>query len=204
MDEFQISPRFSSHDWRALDQADPGHWPKAADILQDRLRGRFLRFADLCLKHKYSGFVVLSIDSLLAEAIQQFREGITEGSGQSKAMVMRFLEGKRFQPDFDERARDRFYVDIRCGLLHQAEAKGLWLIRRNQTSMLQNIADGQGYIIDVKLFHAAIRSSLDDYTELIVHPGDSSLRANLWTKMDHICSVRTARGALYEANGNST
>lgn len=203
MEALRISPKFTSQDWYALDQNAPNDWPEAAEIVRDRLDGRFLRFASNCLRHEYSGFVVLAIDSLLAEAIQQFKDGVTDGTGQSKKMVKRFLEGKHFQPAFDESARESFYNDIRCGLLHQAEAKGMWLIRRNQPSLLQKVSGGQGHIIDVKRFHRGVRHSLSDYVALITEPASSSLRANLWVKMDQICSVRMARGALYEPENDS-
>ena len=80
----------------------------------------------------------------------------------------------------------------------------MWLIRRNQPAMLQAVAGGQGYIVDVKRFHAGVRGSLNDYLKLLLKPASSSLRSNLFLKkMDHICSVRTARGALYEAEATS-
>src|SRR6266545_854463 len=123
MDALQISPNYTSQDWRALDHKKSDDWLKASKIARDRLEGRFLHFATSCLRQKHSGFVVLAIDSLLAETIQQFKEGITEGKQQSTKLIKRFLEGSPFQPDFDDHARQAFYTDIRCGLLHQAEAK---------------------------------------------------------------------------------
>lgn len=199
MDVLRISPNYTSTDWKRLDKNKQDDWSTAAGMVRDRLDGRFLRFASSCLRFKDSGFVVLSIDCMLAEAIQQFTEGITDGRGMSEAMIKRFLEGSPFQPDFDANARKAFYTDIRCGLLHQAEAKEMWLIRRNQPRMLQKVAGGQGYIIDVKRFHSAVRDSLDGYLELIRNPSRSDLRMNLWNKMNHICNVRIARGALYES-----
>lgn len=129
-------------------------------------------------------------------------DGITDGRNRSKQMVMRFLEGAWFQPYFDAKAREDFYLDIRCGLLHQAEAKKMWLIRRKQTALLQKTASGEGYIVDVERFHAGVQGSLNDYLRLISEPEKSLLRSNLWKKMDQICSVRAARGALYEAEGD--
>jgi hypothetical protein len=130
MDALRISPRYTSLDWKKLNANDPNDWANAAEIVRDRLNGRFLRFASKCLKDRDSGFVVLAIDSLVAETIQQFIEGITNGHARSRETFKRFLEGTRFQPDFDADARHAFYSDIRCGLLHQAEAKKMWLIRR--------------------------------------------------------------------------
>ena len=203
MNALLISPRYTSLDWEALDLRNPKDWSKAADVVRDRLDGRFLRFASNCLKDKHSGFVVLAIDCLLAETIQQFRDGVTNGRGRSAEMVKRFLEGTRFQPDFDAETRKAFYEDIRCGLLHQAEAKRMWLIRRKQPALLQKVAGGQGYIVDVERFHVGIQGSLNDYLKLISEPASSLLRSNLWKKMNQICSVRTARGALYEAQVNT-
>jgi hypothetical protein len=57
------------------------------NVIRDRLEGRFLRFASNCLTAKHSGFVVLAIDCLLAETIQQFIDGVTNGDGRSKEMV---------------------------------------------------------------------------------------------------------------------
>ncbi len=199
----RISPKYTSRDWKALDSKNPGDWAKAAEVVRDRLEGRFLQFATNSLMYKFSGFVVLAIDSLLAETIQQFKEGITNGTGKSEKLVKRFLEGPRFQPDFDAEARKAFYTDIRCGLLHQAEAKEMWLIRRNQPAMLQKTTGGHGYILDVKRFHAAVQASLNDYLALIPEPQSLSLRENLWKKMEHICRVREVRGALYEAEESS-
>ena len=77
------------------------------------------------------------------------------------------------------------------------------LIRRNQPSLLQKTSGGDGYIIDVKRFHVAVRASLTDYLNLILEPQNSSLRSKLWDKMNHICRVREARGVLYEAEEDS-
>ena len=77
MDALRISPKYTSLHWDALDSNSPNDWLKAADVVRDRLEGRFLGFASKFLRSKYSGFVVLAIDSLLAETIQQFKDGVT-------------------------------------------------------------------------------------------------------------------------------
>ena len=123
MDALRISPGYTSTDWYRLDRNNPDDWHVAAEMVRDRLDGRFLRFASNCLRANYSEFVVLAIDSLFAEAIQQFTEGITNGQGRSKQLITRFLEGRRFQPDFDADARRDFYTDIRCGTLAPSRGK---------------------------------------------------------------------------------
>jgi len=196
IDTLRISPMFTSEHWQSLDQNDPNDWSKSTEILKDRLDGRFLRYAGNCLRSPHSGFVVLSIDSLLLETIQQFREGIIDGYGQSQRLVTNFLKGKRFQPEFNKRARDSYYRDIRCGLLHQAEARKMWLIRRDQPVLLRPFPHGDGYIIDVRRFHKCVRQSMNDYLTELKDPGSVELRQSLWTKMQRICDVRQQRGVL--------
>ena len=143
---------------------------------------------------------MLSVDCLLAETIAQFRSGFVGGySGRGK-YIKQFLCGPRFQPQFTEKARLRFYEDIRCGLLHQAEAKRMWLVRRDRPTMLDAIGLEEGYIIDVQRFHAAVRLSFEDYCDELVNPSQSELRVNLWKKMDEICRFRKHRGLTIEAS----
>jgi hypothetical protein len=203
MDGLRISPKYSSDDWSALSIGAPADWTRAVDMVRDRLEGRFLRFVDSWLSDAFSGFIVLAVDSLLAETIQQFRAGETDGRGKSQQYIKEFLSGPRFQADFDEDAKKRFYLDIRCGLLHQAEAKEMWLVRRGQKAMLQTLTSSKGYIIDVPRFHAAVQESLQDYYLDITDPSEEDLRSKLWKKMDHLSRIRTARGLLYEAEGNA-
>lgn len=192
----RISPKYTAEDWWKLDRTKQSDWPKAVKIVRDRLHGRFLHFADKCLKEDYSGFVVLAIDCLLAEALQQFKEGILDGTGQSKRLSKTFLEGPRFQPSFNTDAiRQAFYLDIRCGLLHAAEATNKWLIRRKQKRLLRIVAADE-YIIDVERFHTAIKGSMRDYFAGLCDPANGTLRDDLWKKMDHICNVRLTRGAM--------
>ena len=198
-DALRISPQYSSTHWFELSEGNEQHWPKAAEIVRDRLTGRFLKFADLCLNDRYSGFVVLALDCLLAETIEQFRAGATNGTGKSRKYIKKFLSRHRFQPYFDDDACTLFFEDIRCGLLHQAEAKEMWLVRRVGSVMLRKVEDGRGYIIDVKKFHEAIHHALEDYLQELVRPGEAQLRENLWKKMNHISRIREERGLLYES-----
>ena len=154
----RISPKYTADDWWKLDRTKQSDWPTAVKIVRNRLHGRFLHFADMCIEEDYSGFVVLAIDCLLAEALQQFKEGIRDGTGQSKRLIKTFLEGPRFKHFFNtDPIRQAFYSDIRCGLLHAAEATNKWLIRRKQNTLLTIVAADE-YIVDVDRFHIALNS----------------------------------------------
>lgn len=192
----KISPNYTSEDWLSLNRDDPCDWEAAALIVKDRLDGRFLYYAGKCLGSPDSGFVVLSIHCLLLETLQQFIDGIIDGHGKSKSLVKKFLQGTRFQPFFDELASESFYSDIRCGLLHQAEARDMWLIRRGERALLSRITSTEGYILDIQLFHEAVGLAFNDYLDSLRDPNQAQLRKNLWVKMNNISNVRAQRGAL--------
>ena len=196
----RISPNFTADDWSSLDMTVKDDWSQAAEIVRDRIEGRFLQHAHVCLESQDSGFVVLAIDSLLLETLQQFRCGLTDGRRQSGQMVRAYLEGSQFQPGFDEPARKAFYEDIRCGLLHQAEARRMWLVRRDQDQMLRRVENGDGgygYVIDVIKFHDALVQSFVDYLSELVDFEKPDLRSNLWEKMNHIYGIRRQRAGLF-------
>lgn len=196
-DALKISPQYTSDDWAALDISNPEHWIRAADMVHDRLNGRFLRYATNALRSPYSGFVVLAIDSLVLETLQQFRLGVTtEGRGKSEKYITAILARPQFNQHFVGTAPKDFYADIRCGLLHQAEARNKWLIWRNQEQML-SVQPGKRYIIDVRLFHRAVLACLKSYLREVRHPENQDLRAKLWKKMTDISNARTLRGVEF-------
>ena len=41
----RVSPQFTTQDWEALDSTSELDWRKAAEIVKDRLDGRFLQYA---------------------------------------------------------------------------------------------------------------------------------------------------------------
>lgn len=196
----RISPSFTADDWATLAPNAEADWRRAVEMLRDRIDGRFLDHARNCLQSETSGFVVLAIDSMLIEALEQFRRGIVDGRNRSRELIRTFLAGPRFQPHFYPVAANAFYEDIRCGLLHQAEARRLWLIRRSQTELFVTRGETEaevGYIVDVVQFHEALEGAFDDYLNELVDPDHEQLRENLWSKMNHICRVRQERAGLF-------
>jgi hypothetical protein len=55
-------------------------------MVKDRLDGRFLGFATKLMRFKHSGFIVLAIDSLLAETMQQFEDGCGDRACASRSL----------------------------------------------------------------------------------------------------------------------
>jgi hypothetical protein len=187
-DAMWISPKYRVYDWKALTFSNEEDWQKAIVIFEDRIRGRFLNFIDLIKCHEYSGFAVLALDCLLIETFQQFREGKDETRNNSEKYFVNFLTETSFCEFFNKEIAKKFYEQIRCGLLHQAEVKGNSLVRISQNEPLVRLTkDGKGVIVNRESFHEQLVRVFEEYLSRLRDPSNEDERNKFKTKMDCIC-----------------
>jgi hypothetical protein len=198
---FRISPHYRANDWRKLqlDSPDNPDWANAAEILHDRLHGRFLAPVEALTNHpdseirSFSGFAILAIDCLLIETLYQFYNGIPETDIKNEDAFWRFFESSpHFQPDFNEEVSRVFYRHVRCGILHQAQTKEGSKVKIGQPRIAEPVDStdvNKGLLIDRQRFHKALCCEIDDYERGLKNPQtqrDSERRKNLITKMRFI------------------
>lgn len=196
--EMRIAPRrgggdWTVRDWLAIDFNTEEGWQKAIDIFEDRIRGRYLDIVSEFEDLPYAGFAVLALDCLLIETLQQFKEGKPETpSSKSGEYFERFLTETSFGEFFDKARAKRFYEQIRCGILHQAEVKesSRVLIRHNEP-LVRDTPDGKGLIINRKKFHRRLVDEFEAYVAALRDSKNSDLREKFKKKMDHICRIGT-------------
>lgn len=184
-----ISPHYTVTDWQSLDFSKEGDWQKAVDILEDRIRGRFLDQIACIRGALFAGFTVMALDCLLIETLQQFREGVHETpQGESREYFRRFLTQTAFREQFDEQMAECFYTHIRCGILHQAEIKGSSRIRIDTPDLVRWAEDKRGLVINRDQFHQKLIEVFEDYLALLRDPQHQDLRKKFRAKMDAICA----------------
>ncbi len=186
-----ISPQYKADDWKDLDFSNEEDWQKAIVIFEDRIRGRFLKFIDLIKDYEFSGFAVLALDCLLIETLQQFREG-EEKTPYSKARkyFVRFLTETSFREFLTEDTAKKFYDQIRCGILHQAEVKENSLVRICQNEpLVKSTEDDKGVVVNRKLFHEQLVKVFEEYLSCLRDPSNKDERDKFKKKMDYICRV---------------
>jgi len=184
-----ISPQYKTDDWKDLDFSNEEDWQKAIVIFEDRIRGRFLKFIDLIKDYEFSGFAVLALDCLLIETLQQFREG-EEKTPYSKARkyFVRFLTETSFGEFLTEDTAEKFYDQIRCGILHQAEVKENSLVRIGQNEpLVKSTEDDKGVVVNRKLFHEQLVKVFEEYLSYLRDPSNEDERDKFKKKMDCIC-----------------
>lgn len=190
----RISRNYTVEDWKSLTFAEEKDWCQAVDIFRDRMETRFLSFVRLIEKNEYAGFAVLALDCLLIETLQQFFCGKKETPrGKNKEYFIHFLTNTSFSQYFDKDKATRFYECIRCGILHQGEVKGNSRVLIGKEVPLARLPNnGNGLIINRRLFHKELLKVYEDYASKILNCGNESqiLRANFRRKMDYICQIQ--------------
>lgn len=183
--------------WQALnlDDVESSDWDEAVDIFDKRIRARYLEPVEVLIEldakravHlRVFGFTILAIDCLLVETLQAFRLGLKDTRDRSGDMFRRFLtERPRFREHFDKKSARRFYEDVRCGILHQAEVRRGWRVW--SVGRLLAPTDG-GFTINRTKFHECLVGEFEDYKAEVRSAGSPELRQHLRKKMDHICST---------------
>ena len=147
------------------------------------------------------GFASLALCSLLIETIQSFREGLpTTNGGELSALrrtpnvppqfqlpappavcgreaFTRFF--KQYQSHFPELCGDTYYDQVRNGLLHQAQTKGGWTIRKSCTKNVQCVADVPRRVLYRDDFAEALESSFKEYLDEL---SKTAWTDDLWKK----------------------
>lgn len=87
--------------------------------------------------------------------------------------------------DIEHEDAERFYTDIRCGILHSGETKNFSCLSIGQDNPIT--PNGRGAIkVDVKLMADRLRSYYSDYCAELRDGKDHSLRVKFIRKMDSI------------------
>lgn len=128
-----------------------------------------------------SGFLIMATACLMIEAMESFYQGRPTTKGKSKEIFENFF--KREENIFPIFRDIKFYENIRCGILHQAETTEGWRIIRD--GMLVNI---NNKTINATIFLEKLTESLNNYkTELETSDWDAKIWKNAIKKLEAIC-----------------
>lgn len=102
-----------------------------AQFVRDRFNERYfnpIESAPLKCKH---GFTSLAVCCLVIETLESFYQGRADTKGHSKEMFDSFFANRGTPLKVFGGGNDWFYYDIRCGILHQSEARNGWHVLRS-------------------------------------------------------------------------
>lgn len=124
--DVELARGYAVADYRALEAAKDK--AEIARLISQRFTERYLA-PTLSRQNVKHGFATMAIGCLMVEALESFRQGWPETRGKSKKAFCYFFDAHDQFAAFRGHA-EPFYYDVRCGILHQAETRGGWTIRR--------------------------------------------------------------------------
>ena len=153
-----------------------------ASFVRERFRERYL---DPALSASpESGFTLMAINCLMIETLVSFRRGWLNTKKLSESAFCFFFDQEEEFSSFRGHAND-FYVHVRCGILHQAETTGGWLIHLREDQLF----DAEHKIIDAWEFTNKMGTCLDNYQrELEAASWEDEIWVNFRKKMKAIIS----------------
>ena len=150
--------------------------PEIAQFIHDRFTERYirpLRAIPKFPKNLRNGFCTMAICCLMIEALESFWQGLanTRPTGASSGAFASFFNRSDNLKEFRAYA-GKFYTNVRCGILHQAETTGGWKIRREGI-----LFDPHTLTINASRFHDELERCLDTYCSALRH---EQLDSPLW------------------------
>ena len=158
-----------------------------SQFIYDRLYGRYIKpfdFDDPIFIKKYkNGFSIMANCCLLIETYASFREKVFRDTHKKSERCFGwfFLTESRFlcfskgglsihdYTDIDKRIKNKgvprdFYVNIRCGILHNAETRNGWKITRKN-----DFYGEKTKTINAVKFMNRLKSTIDDYRKQLIN-----------------------------------
>lgn len=173
---------------RLLKRKDSESRRKLAGLIHHRLIDRYvtpLEHIPNKPKDYRSGFLTMAACCLMIETFQCFRDGKrdTKGRGVGRAAFERFFSDHSCQfPGIDG---GDFYENIRCGILHQAQTHGHFLVLRSGS-----VYDREKKSLNATKFLKRLKTIVRRYiADLRGQKMDSVSWAKALQKIDYICQA---------------
>jgi len=171
----KLSSSMTVAKYKDLEKA--GDRKSLAHFIQQRFEERY--FSPVEDSPSKNGFASLAVSCLVIEALESFYQGKASTKDSSKQMFRDFFERDTPLKVFASHD-DWFYYDIRCGILHQAEARNGWRVLRNGS-----LLDCGGRTINATRFLRALRRTVAEYAQAIT--ADDTLWGKFQLKMEAVC-----------------
>lgn len=138
---------------------------KISEFIKKRLKERYINpLGEISDKKKKNGFLIMASSCLLIETLESFYRGLGDTKHQSELMFCSFFHRSGLTKDFGEYS-NKFYHNVRCGILHQGETKGAWKIRRSGDELFNR----QTLTINATKFQNRIAEEIDKYSDKLAN-----------------------------------
>jgi hypothetical protein len=154
--DIELASGFTVRNYEEARDRNPPDRETIADAISRRFTERYITPVSVASRH---GFTMMAVSCLMIEALESFRQGWETSDRRSKKAFRFFFDASEPFKDFRVHAQ-AFYINVRCGILHQAETTGGWRIRRDKNGPL---FDSTTLTINADLFLSALKQILGGF-----------------------------------------
>lgn len=154
---------------------------KIADFVFQRFEERYIIPIKVLHPDQKHGFSIMAISCLMIESLQSFKSGYENTKSKSQETFVQFLSSEPLFEKFKGFEKD-FYINIRCGILHQSETINGWKVLR-KGELFNNITK----TINASKFLDNLEITLHNYTSILkTAEWDSKIWKQLIKKLESI------------------
>lgn len=223
-DDIKIAKDFTVGDWKKLRDSlfqnnNKDNWTKANQVFEDRIYTRFFNPIEKIKsikKNEGQGFSIALISVVLLEFLAAFefgkiyrikKEGLAPNEYFSGIGLLKsFLRSANlFKEHFDSNNKiQKFYENIRCGLVHEARTLGNDVIISNEShkNTKQNsiyFKENEEWRLNRDLMVETIKSFVENYKERLLN-NELDLRNKFILKMDDVAGLNHVWYFIYGSN----
>lgn len=186
----KLSPHYTEEKWNAAFDNGREEWDTAINIVEDRIKGRWLDAAERLLDEPYSGFAILALDCIVLESLWGFMNGKAVPQGAEPQVYQDILTGSSF--GWTAPQSQSFRKLVRNGIMHDAETRNRWLVEKTvpRDVILRKNKNGD-YQLNRTKFHGALRAAFDDWIAKL-RGGNPALRGKMRKRMNEIIAKHYA------------
>lgn len=186
----KLSPSYTEKQWNEAFADGREDWDAGINIVEDRIKGRWLDTVDQLLNDPHSGFAILALDCIIMESLWGFMNGKAVPIGKEKHVYQDILTGPHF--GWTSLQSEDFRRLVRNGIMHDAETRSRWLVKRTVPRVVIARKDKNGdYELNRTKFHNALKATFKDWVAKL-RKGDAELRGNMRKRMNEVIAKHYA------------
>lgn len=193
-----ISENYTYEDYQKLKfelDSTEDIWEEAIKIFVDRINSRIIYAIDKLMENKdrYEmlkyGFPIMILQCSLIDTLAKFRYGSNKQTRRFKKFLIEYLLFD-FKEEEKEKIADKFYEDIRCGLVHSGSTENMSGLSCDSWNLITTMKEeGKEFIsVDIFIMDKVLRKYLKEYIQKLRNK-DEELRKNFVKIMNVVCKV---------------
>lgn len=181
-------PEITVSKYREMEAKKEAGKPEIITFIRNRFTERYIAPLNAIPLGEKHGFCIMAICCLMIEALECFWEGLEETSnkkGKTGCNVFKTFFARHSNLSIPSQWVGRFYGNVRCVILHQAETTDGWKITRKGSLPL---FDEKTRTINATKFHKELKQCLEQYCDALKNEDwNSLLWKNFIRKMGYVC-----------------